>query len=1321
MTHYAILRRNRDTDEAGVFQVIENDAGPGVSYTDSTVAAESRYVYRVKAVSPTGVSRWSGYADADTPAAPEPTATPEPTPTATPDPTPTPTPEPEEPEEPETAEVTAEADATGDKPPAPPMDLEADAEHDEVTLTWTASTDDTVTHYAILRRNPDTDEAGVFLVIEADAGPGVSYTDSTVAAESRYVYRVKAVSPTGVSRWSGYVNADTPAAPEPTATPEPTPTREPDPASLAPSGLSAFATHDSGVLLNWKAPEEDAGAVNGYEVLRAQGEADLTTLVGDTGSVDTSYTDATATEPGETYAYRVRALRGEEKSQASNRTAVVIPKITREGGEPPVAAEGTAANAVWTATLTVSDDGTEVGFFVSVYADENFGSLDPAKFTVNEVEYTVKLLYYTELSQGSATSRGQLEFGLDPDLPVPFVLQLDDSQFASVDASKITFPSGTEYTWENSGLNWAHGDEVAVSLVANHPATGVTISGMAHVGETLTADISAIADPDGIPDDVTYTYQWTSSDDDDTYTEIAGETRSSYTLQRSDVGKTIRVEVSFTDTASFDETVASDASAAVVVINLPPTGQPTITGTAEVGLTLTADASGIADGNGIPDDAYTYQWLSSGDGVTYTPIREEAGLSYMLRQSDHGRTIKFQVSFTDSDDFGEAVLSRATAPVALDYTKYASFDLHSDNDNPRSIWGDGTTLWVGDVTDSYLYAYHVRENPATTETEYGTRDSSKDIDGINTEAFVVTGDDRYIWIGEQTVAVGASSAYMRAYDRSDRSRVTSKDFQWRGGSATPLTLIYHSVSDGNYIWVSDRAAKVPAIGLNGIIDDSRSITFSHTIHGGLHLEGDTIWGANSGANGKAEARRLSDGSRWPARDVSLGSDNIGRRGLWSNGVTMFHLDNSNDKILTFRQRDNATGLAISGTSAVTGGVDVDSSVVTVGVTADTSGISDPNGLPDPIPHGYYRFQWQRKVGDVWQDVAGATGRTYPAPDVSVETEVEVRVSASFTDNAGYAEHIYSDSVTLTITKNFDLEDRRLTVDCWQEPERCIGVGPQGLQGKVLETGIRLRWWPPPAPWDEKHAGETVLRYEVVKATGSGRFAQIACLDPSSLDTAGTGEQQQYQGKFEHLDTDVVDDVGYRYLIRAHYDGTDCASQKYTSWTGSKYQQHRIVPSRFEPQDLRGSARWVGDKGEVTLTWKPPQHDAGTVVDGYVVFQAQGVYYYDWRPGYPAFAPDDPDEELVDSGFPLMYRSEVAGGYAEQGSRIGIVFVIDCSQSSCSVTHNDQPTGGKAYHYGVRTWRDANDDEVVDSGELSGYSNVVSFWFGHGPEESTSYQ
>ena len=120
-------------------------------------------------------------------------------------------------------EVTPTPAATGTNPPAKPHNLQATAEHDQVTVTWTASTDPTVTHYAILRRDRAADATGVFAVIEPNAGPGTNYTDSSVSASSSYVYRAKAVSPTGVSQWSGYRRADTPPAPPPPPEPPPPP------------------------------------------------------------------------------------------------------------------------------------------------------------------------------------------------------------------------------------------------------------------------------------------------------------------------------------------------------------------------------------------------------------------------------------------------------------------------------------------------------------------------------------------------------------------------------------------------------------------------------------------------------------------------------------------------------------------------------------------------------------------------------------------------------------------------------------------------------------------------------------------------------------------------------------------------------------------------------------------------------------------------------------------------------------------------------------------------------------------------------------------
>ena len=252
-------------------------------------------------------------------------------------------------------EVTPTAAATGTNPPAKPTNLQASAEHDSVTLTWTASTDQTVAHYAILRRDRDTDASQVFHVIESNAGPETSYTDGSVLASSTYIYRVKAVSPTGVSQWSGFVKADTPAAPvttpEPTSTPTPTPDPTPAPADLRPTGLEVELVENK-VTLSWTAPAEDADNVTGYEILRRrpmEGESSLTTLVADTESKATTYTDATANEAGVRYVYRVKALRGDDVSLSSNFDRIDLPADyvpdptpTPEPGSPPSYSPGPA-------------------------------------------------------------------------------------------------------------------------------------------------------------------------------------------------------------------------------------------------------------------------------------------------------------------------------------------------------------------------------------------------------------------------------------------------------------------------------------------------------------------------------------------------------------------------------------------------------------------------------------------------------------------------------------------------------------------------------------------------------------------------------------------------------------------------------------------------------------------------------------------------------------------------------------------------------------------------------------------------------------------
>ena len=98
--------------------------------------------------------------------------------------------------------------------------------------------------------------------------------------------------------------------------------------------------------------------------------------------------------------------------------------------------------------------------------------------------------------------------------------------------------------------------------VANTAATGApTISGVARVGEKLTAETSAITDTDGLFNAV-FHYQWVTNDGS-TDTDAAGETTNTYTPEADDEGKTVKVRVSFADDRGKQESLTSEETALV--------------------------------------------------------------------------------------------------------------------------------------------------------------------------------------------------------------------------------------------------------------------------------------------------------------------------------------------------------------------------------------------------------------------------------------------------------------------------------------------------------------------------------------------------------------------------------------------------------------------------------------------------------------------------------------------------------------------------------------------------------------------------------------
>ncbi|MBM1589367.1 putative Ig domain-containing protein, partial [Sulfitobacter mediterraneus] len=184
----------------------------------------------------------------------------------------------------------------------------------------------------------------------------------------------------------------------------------------------------------------------------------------------------------------------------------------------------------------------------------------------------------------------------------------------------------------------------------NDPVLGVMqITGVPEVGEILTSDASNISDADGINWDAT-TYYWTRDG-----ISISGATEQTYVITEEDLGKQIYAGIRVVD--NFDNiTLRSGAN---VFINTPPTGTITITGTAELGQTVTVDISGINEPDEIISDTISYQWRRDGADI---PGPGDEGASYVLTQEDVGAQITVQVTYFDEGGTEEEFISDTVVP-----------------------------------------------------------------------------------------------------------------------------------------------------------------------------------------------------------------------------------------------------------------------------------------------------------------------------------------------------------------------------------------------------------------------------------------------------------------------------------------------------------------------------------------------------------------------------------------------------------------------------------------------------------------------------------
>ena len=387
--------------------------------------------------------------------------------------------------------------------------------------------------------------------------------------------------------------------------------------------------------------------------------ADDANIAGATGN---TYTLAAADE-GKAVKVRVSFTddAGNNESLTSAATARVVAGATQPNRAPVVDEDADQYAAFITAGWAPR------GIWVSKRFEGIFSDPDG-----DELTYTVSL----------ADDRGEFvdQIRLEEDLRRVFIRFDTDKDWYAINSS-LPNPLNTTVT-----LTATDPDGLSASLsgdfktIWDSPATGApTIAGMVRVGETLTADTSDISDGNGLVNAI-FSYQWMADDAD-----ISGATGDTYTLAGTDEGKAVKVRVSFTDDAGYDETLTSAATAAVV----PGRTYRSQLGEVLVELSLRRPAPAAPE----EDTSGQSSGTRSASGQSETP--QTTSIVYVVDDSG-----------SMDGDFPEVRAAlRLVRGTAMDNTKVALIAFGHESKTVFGLTGHSTDATDGPWTDAHIDSF----------------------------------------------------------------------------------------------------------------------------------------------------------------------------------------------------------------------------------------------------------------------------------------------------------------------------------------------------------------------------------------------------------------------------------------------------------------------------------------------------------------------------------------------------------------------------------------------------------------------------------------
>ena len=834
-----------------------------------------------------------------------------------------------------------------------PRDLAADPTAAGNVLSWRAPwlSPEDVTGYRILRRRVDTGEQP-WPIVEDTGNTATAWRDTGVEQGVLYFYRVKTVRGRELSRASNFVEVYAVAAP---ALPG------------APGYPVAESPGAARIDLTWTAPAGGPPPL-GYEVQwSADGESGWQAVDPPHAGTETAYAD-TGLSGGTTRHYRVRAITAYGEGSWSA-VAVAMTEVPLTGSFSADFSAHGGAGTTFVVRLTFSE-AVAVGYRTlrdtAVQADQG------------EVRSVSRV-------NGSSA---EWDITVAPASDQKVLVTLSPGEGACGESGVICTADGRKLS---NYAAWVVLSPPQEAQAANSPATGApTITGAARVGETLTVDTSGIADADGL-DNVSFSYQWLADG-----AAISGATGSTYTLVVDDVGKTISVTVSFSDDAGNEEESTSAATDAVEpgteeakAANSPATGAPAVTGTAQVGETLTAETSGIADADGLDKASFSYQWLADG-----ADLPGATGSAYTLAGSDEGKAISVKVSFTDDVGNDESLTSAATDAVA------AAADPHA----PQEAQAANTP-----ATGAPSITGAARVGETLTADTSGIADE----DGLTNATFA------YQWLAGGADISGATGAtYVPVVDDAGRAIGVRVSFTDDAGFEETLSGAAVAVPADDYtvneIWEDGNWGRVTVGGsATGVVEKPGDRDFF-----GVNLSRGRTYRidvAGHGDVGALEQVRLYG--------VFVYAEDLECSGAYDDpGVTTYVLtaEHSAPHSVAVRAEGDGTGVyrvsvsesgdtgagcdtapvvaaqaantPATGAHAITGTVRVGETL-----TADTSVIADEDGLDNAA----FSYQWQADGAEI----SGATGSAYTLAGADKGKAISVKVS--FTDDAGNEETLTS--------------------------------------------------------------------------------------------------------------------------------------------------------------------------------------------------------------------------------------------------------------------------------------------------------------------------